>query len=69
MPGLKKYPATAKLFEIMRLPIADINAQNERVRNGQGSQADIARHTAGWIKFHQELFDSWIAQAKAAAKP
>ena len=31
----------------MRLPISDINAQNERLRNGQGSQEDIARHTAG----------------------
>jgi len=65
----EKNPAAVKLFEVMRLPIADINAQNERVRNGEGSQADIARHTAGWIKFHQQLFDSWIAQAKAAAKP
>ena len=65
----EKNPAAVKLFEIMRLPIADINAQNERVRNGQGSQADIARHTAGWIKYHQPLFDSWIAQARAAAKP
>lgn len=65
----EKNPAAVKLFEVMRLPIADINAQNERVRNGQGSQADIARHTAGWIKFHQKLFDSWIEQARAAAKP
>jgi glycine betaine/proline transport system substrate-binding protein len=52
----------------MRLPIADINAQNERMRNGENTQADIARHTAGWIKYHQQLFDSWIAQALAAAK-
>ena len=64
----KQNPASIKLFEVMRLPIADINAQNDRVREGQNSQAEIARHTAGWIKFHQELFDSWIAQAKAAAK-
>jgi len=62
-------PAAVKLFEVMRLPIADINAQNERVRAGEGSAADIARHTAGWIEFHRALFDSWIAQARAAAKP
>lgn len=64
----EKNPAAVKLFEVMRLPIADINAQNERVRNGQGSQEDIARHTAGWIKYHQKLFDGWIEQARAAAK-
>ena len=52
----------------MRLPIADIDAQNERMRSGENSQADIARHTAGWIKFHQAEFDEWIAQAKAAAQ-
>ena len=64
-----KNPAAVKLFEVMRLPIADINAQNERMRQGENTQADIARHTAGWIKYHQPLFDSWIAQARAAAQP
>lgn len=63
-----KNPAAVKLFEVMRLPIADINAQNERMRSGENTQQDIARHTAGWIKGHQQLFDGWIAQAKAAAQ-
>jgi len=44
-------PAAAKLFEVMQLPVADINAQNERMRRGESTQADIARHTAGWIKY------------------
>jgi len=61
-------PAAVKLFEVMRLPLADISAQNERMRQGENTQADIARHTAGWIKYHQQLFDGWIAQARAAAK-
>jgi glycine betaine/proline transport system substrate-binding protein len=64
-----KNPAAVKLFDVMRLPVADINAQNERIRSGENSQADIARHTAGWIKVHQQVFDGWIAQARAAAKP
>jgi len=62
-------PAAVKLFEVMTLPLADINAQNERMRSGENAQADIARHTAGWITFHQAEFDGWIAQALAAAKP
>jgi len=61
-------PAAVKLFDVMRLPIADIDAQNERMRGGENSQADIARHTAGWIAFHQKQFDGWIAQARAAAQ-
>jgi glycine betaine/proline transport system substrate-binding protein len=64
----EKNPAAVKLFDIMRLPIADINAQNERMRSGENTQADIARHTAGWIAAHRPLFDSWIAQARAAAQ-
>ena len=62
-------PAAVKLFEVMRLPIADINAQNQRMRDGESTQADIVRHTEGWIKYHQQLFDSWIAEALSAATP
>ncbi len=62
-------PAAVKLFDVMRLPIADINAQNQRMRSGENSQADIARHVAGWIVHHQAQFDAWIAQALAAGNP
>lgn len=61
-------PAAAKLFEVMKLPIGDINAQNERMRQGQNSQKDIERQTDGWIKYHQKTFDGWLAEARAAAK-
>lgn len=64
----KANPAAAKLFSIMKLPIRDINAQNLRMRQGQASEADIERHADGWIIAHQALFDSWINEAKAAAK-
>jgi glycine betaine/proline transport system substrate-binding protein len=62
----EKNPAAVKLFEVMQLPIGDISAQNERMRQGENSPADIERHTEGWIQYHQQLFDSWIEQAKAA---
>ena len=70
--GNKKFieanPAAAKLFEIMALPVADINAQNMRMSQGENTSADIERHTNGWIKAHQKTFDSWIAQSLAAAQ-
>jgi len=59
-------PAAAKLFEVMSLPVGDINAQNQRMKNGENTPKDIARHTDAWIKGHQKTFDSWIAQALAA---
>jgi len=64
---VEKNPAAARLFELMKLPIADINAQNQRMSAGENRPQDIERHTDGWIRAHQALFDGWIAQARAAA--
>ena len=65
---VQKNPAAAKLFEVMVLPIADISTQNRRMHEGENRQQDIERHTDSWIKAHQNIFDGWIAQAKAAAQ-
>ena len=65
---VEKYPSVGKLFEVMALLIGDVNAQNQLMNSGQGSQQDIARHTDGWIKAHQKTFDGWIAQALTVAK-
>lgn len=40
-------PAAAKLFEIMRLPLADINAQNHLMSQGENKDADVQRHVDG----------------------
>lgn len=60
-------PAAASLFANMKLPVADINAQNMRMSKGENTAEDIARHTDAWIKGHQKTFDGWIEQARAAA--
>jgi glycine betaine/proline transport system substrate-binding protein len=65
---VKANPAAAKLFAVMKLSSADINAQNMRMNQGENSAADIERHTNAWISGHQALFDGWIAQAMTAAK-
>lgn len=63
-----KNPAAAKLFEVMQLPVGDINAQNHMMSQGQNKPADIERHVSGWIKAHQATFDGWLRQARAAAQ-
>ena len=63
----EKNPAAAKLFELMVLPVADVNAQNLRMNNGENKEKDVERHVDGWIKSHQKTFDGWIAQSMAAA--
>lgn len=61
-------PAAAKLFEVMKLSVGDINAQNFMMSQGQGKDSDIERHTNGWIKAHQKVFDGWLEQARSAAQ-
>lgn len=61
-------PAAAKLFEIIKLDINDVSAQNMIMSKGKNSAKDIEAHANGWIKAHQQLFDSWINTAKQAAK-
>lgn len=65
---VKANPVAGKLFEVMKVSVGDINAQNLRMSQGEGSAADIERHTDAWIKAHQKTFDSWITQALAAGK-
>ena len=65
---VQQNPAAAKLFEVMKLSVNDINAQNLRMSQGESKAQDIERHLDGWIKAHQATFDGWIAQAMAAAK-
>ena len=60
-------PAAAKLFALMKLSANDISAQNLRMRDGEKSADDIARHVQAWIKGHQKTYDGWLAQARAAA--
>lgn len=61
-------PAAAKLFSIVKLPLADVNAQNQRMHAGESSAADVQRHVDGWIQAHQQIFDSWVREAAAAAR-
>ncbi|MND43056.1 Glycine betaine-binding periplasmic protein precursor [compost metagenome] len=64
----EKNPAAAKLFSVMKLPLADINAQNAMMHAGKSSEADVQGHVDGWIKAHQQQFDSWVNEALAAQK-
>ncbi|MFV0681349.1 glycine betaine/L-proline ABC transporter substrate-binding protein ProX [Ottowia sp.] len=63
-----KNPAAKKLFSLMKLPVADINAQNMAMSEGANKPADIEKHTNAWIKANQAKFDGWVAEALAAAK-
>ncbi|MEM9926612.1 MAG: glycine betaine/L-proline ABC transporter substrate-binding protein ProX [Cyanobacteria bacterium P01_D01_bin.50] len=64
---LQDNPSAKRLFELIQIPVDDINAQNELLREGENSLADIRRHAEEWIKNHQEKFDGWVEEARIAS--
>jgi glycine betaine/proline transport system substrate-binding protein len=61
-------PAAAKLFEVAKLNINDISAQNKLIADGENTSEAIDKHTADWIAAHQAEYDSWLDAAREAAK-
>ena len=64
---LESNPAAAKLFELAKLDINDVSAQNMKMRDGESDIEDIDRHVDEWIEAHREAFDGWVKAAREAA--
>ncbi|MDJ0615756.1 MAG: glycine betaine/L-proline ABC transporter substrate-binding protein ProX [Calothrix sp. MO_192.B10] len=60
-------PSAKRLFELIKIPVDDISTQNQRLKDGENSVADVRRHAKEWIKNHQDLFDGWVEKARAAS--
>jgi len=61
-------PSAAKLFEVAKLPINDVSAENMLIANGEDSQKQIRQHALNWIKTNQTAFNGWLKAARTAAK-
>ncbi|MEX0301961.1 MAG: glycine betaine/L-proline ABC transporter substrate-binding protein ProX, partial [Leisingera sp.] len=61
-------PAAAKLFEVAKIDINDISAQNKLIADGEDSSDDIDTHVTAWIEENRADYDSWLDAARAAAK-
>ena len=61
-------PAATKFFELFTLPLSDINEQNTRMNEGEKSQKDIERHADEWIAKNKATWNSWLDEARKAAK-
>jgi glycine betaine/proline transport system substrate-binding protein len=60
-------PSAAKLFEVMRLSVKDVSAQNLKMRKkGQGGWKAAERHADSWIKANKKMFEGWLDEARAA---
>ncbi len=64
---LEANPAAAKFFELVEIPVGDVNAQNLLMNEGEDSPKDIARHVDEWIADNQADWDMWLEEARKAA--
>ena len=63
---LEANPVARKWFELLEIPIDDINAQNMLVNEGEKSDDQVRQHARDWIAANQAQWDSWIAEAGTA---
>ena len=63
---LAKNPAAKVLFEKASININDVSVQNNKIRDGEDSEADISRHVDEWIAANRAEFDSWLEAARGA---
>ena len=63
---LTKHKDIAKLFDIIKLDVNDINGQNMLMSSGQNKEKDIKRHVQVWLDKNKSKVDAWIKEAKKA---
>ncbi|NES06304.1 MAG: glycine betaine/L-proline ABC transporter substrate-binding protein ProX [Okeania sp. SIO2F4] len=60
-------PIAKRWFELVQIPAEDMNVESLYIKEGEDSPEDIRRHAKEWVENNQELFDSWLEEAKKAA--
>jgi glycine betaine/proline transport system substrate-binding protein len=65
---MEKNPAAKTFLENFTISLADVNAQNTKMSDGEKSQKDVKRHAAEWIAQNQAQWNKWLDQARDAAK-
>ena len=57
-------PTAKSLFELISIPLEDVNAQQKLVQDGENNPKDLRRHAEDWVKKNQEKFDGWLEEAR-----
>lgn len=65
---LAENPMAKRWFELVQIPIEDMNAESLRIKNGENRSEDIRRHAEEWVRENQAQFDRWLEQAKEASQ-
>ncbi|MDY7005208.1 MAG: glycine betaine/L-proline ABC transporter substrate-binding protein ProX [Cyanobacteriota bacterium] len=64
---LEANPVAKRWFELVKISIADMNAESLRIKEGEDQPEDILRHAQEWVKNNQQEYDSWLETARKAA--
>lgn len=59
-------PTAKKFFELVAIPIEDLNAEDLKIYKGENSNDQIQQAALDWIAKNKTKWDGWIAEAKAA---
>lgn len=57
-------PIAKRWFELVQIPVADINQESLLIKDGESKPQDIRRHAEEWVAKNQELFDRWFDEAQ-----
>lgn len=63
---LNKNPAARRFFELVKIPIDEISAQNYLMKKGENKPEDIRRHAEKWVSDNKEKFETWLEEARQA---
>ncbi|WP_434155740.1 glycine betaine/L-proline ABC transporter substrate-binding protein ProX [Pseudomonas sp. JZ134] len=61
-------PAARTFLAELEISTSDESQQNMRMQKGEKSLSDIKRHAQEWIRTHQEVWNKWLSNARAAAQ-
>lgn len=65
---LEENPSARRFFELVTVPIADVNAENLLIEEGEKEFEDIRRHAEEWVAAHEAEFSAWVEEARAAGE-
>ncbi|MEZ2127578.1 MULTISPECIES: glycine betaine/L-proline ABC transporter substrate-binding protein ProX [unclassified Sinorhizobium] len=64
---LAKNPSAKRFLELVTIPIADVNAAQVSLKQGNVKVEEIRKQAEGWVAAHQAEFDHWVAEAAKAS--
>lgn len=64
---IAKNPVVKGWFELVQIPIEDINAESLRIKKGENRPEEIRRHAQEWVNQNQTQFNTWLEQARATS--